>query len=518
MLKKMHMQEIQDLKLRGYSMNEIIHYFEERGRKPPSLPTLRKYFKMEALPEVPNQNLIKDKVFDHEPYRSAILSILQNNQNSDVYISSIYDVLTERFVESGEVDALPGNEQTLRNYVHHLRKRGQIEMELEPKRSYDYVFDTPPGEQMLVDFGQQWIASGVVVHFICLLLRYSRILHVFAQDHKFSAEEASRALYRSFCKLGGRPAQLVIDQDAVFVASETYGEVIKTRIFEDFCTEQELSLWVCNKADPESKGPIENSVHFVKMNFFSARTIETMDEVWTSLPSWVERKNKRIHKSTFRVPNDVFETIERETLRPNVSSFYENSPSSYISVDINSLPYVQYRSSKYSVPYAYCFSKVHYKAIGSTLHIYDDQHNLICQHAINACKGSINQLPDHRRPQSEDWIQIVERLRVKWNCYDFQHFINGFKKENPRHLARQLSAVERFLDAEQPERELVAQVMDLCCRDFRYRYTQFKAVFALVKAGRSEPKRVAFNEVQKQDLEVYQRAFARRCEPERGSS
>ena len=135
MLKKMHMQEIQDLKLRGYSMNEIIHYFEERGRKPPSLPTLRKYFKMEALPEVPNQNLIKDKVFDHEPYRSAILSILQNNQNSDVYISSIYDVLTERFVESGEVDALPGNEQTLRNYVHHLRKRGQIEMELEPKRS-----------------------------------------------------------------------------------------------------------------------------------------------------------------------------------------------------------------------------------------------------------------------------------------------------------------------------------------------------------------------------------------------
>ena len=60
MLKKMHMQEIQDLKLRGYSMNEIIHYFEERGRKPPSLPTLRKYFKMEALPEVPNQNLIKE--------------------------------------------------------------------------------------------------------------------------------------------------------------------------------------------------------------------------------------------------------------------------------------------------------------------------------------------------------------------------------------------------------------------------------------------------------------------------
>ena len=40
----------------------------------------------------------------------------------------------------------------------------------------------------------------------------------------------------------------------MFVASETYGEVIKTRTFEDFCTEQDIRLWVCNKADPESKG------------------------------------------------------------------------------------------------------------------------------------------------------------------------------------------------------------------------------------------------------------------------
>jgi hypothetical protein len=52
----------------------------------------------------------------------------------------------------------------------------------------------------------------------------------------------------------------VIDQDAVFVDTETYGEVIKTRVFEDFCTEQELKLWTCRKADPESKGYDKKSV------------------------------------------------------------------------------------------------------------------------------------------------------------------------------------------------------------------------------------------------------------------
>ena len=120
---------------------------------------------------------------------------------------------------------------------------------------------------MLIDFGEVTLSRRGSIHFICLLLRYSRILCVYAQDHKYNATKACQAIYRSFCKLGGRPAVLVIDQDAVFVASETYGEVIKTRIFGDFCTEQDLKLWVCNKADPESKGPIENSVGFVKKNF-----------------------------------------------------------------------------------------------------------------------------------------------------------------------------------------------------------------------------------------------------------
>ena len=30
---------------------------------------------------------------------------------------------------------------------------GQINREPEHRRIYDYVFDTPPGEQMLIDFG-----------------------------------------------------------------------------------------------------------------------------------------------------------------------------------------------------------------------------------------------------------------------------------------------------------------------------------------------------------------------------
>jgi cyanate lyase len=80
MLKVKQMQEIQDLKLRGYSKSEIIAYYESQGKKPPSRPTINKYYNMDSVPENPNQNLIKDKVFDHEPFRSAITEILRKKQ------------------------------------------------------------------------------------------------------------------------------------------------------------------------------------------------------------------------------------------------------------------------------------------------------------------------------------------------------------------------------------------------------------------------------------------------------
>ena len=471
MLKKQQMQEIQDLKLRGYTQTEIIQYFINQGLTPPTRQTIAKYYKMDVVPDNPREKLAKDKVFDIEPFRSTIIAILEANNGNDFCVSSVYDLLEEKFIENGDYDSLPGNEQTLRNYVHYLEDSGKIDTGEEHRRIYDHVFDTPPGEQMLIDFGEVILDKNHSIHFICLLLRYSRLLCVYAQDHKYNAVEACQAIYRCFCRIGGRPSVLVIDQDAVFVASETYGEVVKTRVFEDFCTEQELKLWVCNKADPESKGPIENSVGFVKKNFFSARTITCIDDVWRSLPGWLERKNKRIHRATLRIPIAVF------------------------------------------VPREYAYSRLKYKITVGKIHIYDEDLKFICTHLLSERKNSYNLLPEHRKGDSGDWIEIMERLRDKWNCYDFQHFINGVKKENPRHISKQLSAIERFLDSENPDRALVADVLKTCCNNFRYQFSQFKVVYEYTKAGKSFTEAdgfktsQSFDPVEYKSLDVYGKAF-----------
>lgn len=72
---------------------------------------------------------------------------------------------------------------------------------------------------------------------------------------------------------------------------------------------------MCAKADPESKGCIENSVKYVKSNFFSARRFACIDEVLRALPTWTERANSRIHQGTYQVPRALFEQVEDRCAR-----------------------------------------------------------------------------------------------------------------------------------------------------------------------------------------------------------
>lgn len=110
-------------------------------------------------------------------------------------------------------------------------------------------------------------------------------------------------------------------------------------------------------------------------------------------------------------------------------------------------------------------------------------------------------------------FEDLQRLRDKWNCYDFQHFINGIKKENPRHISKQLGAIESFLNSEKPDRALVADVLKICCKYFRYQFSQFKVVYEYTKAGKSLTETDGFKNLQTSDpveyksLDVYGKAF-----------
>ncbi|MBQ8073249.1 MAG: hypothetical protein IJ231_05745 [Clostridia bacterium] len=175
------------------------------------------------------------------------------------------------------------------------------------------------------------------------------------------------------------------------------------------------------------------------------------------------------------------------------------------------MPYLTYKASKYSVPQRFAYSTVKYMVTGGKIHIFDENRKFICSHNLSEIKGSFNQLEEHKKTEGGSYIEVMESLRKKWNCYDFQHFMNGVKKENPRYVADQLRAIDRYLDEQAPARDFVAMVMKECCAHYRYQFSQFRSVFELMKsesaAKGEESTDYPHTGVEYKGMDVYTKAF-----------
>ncbi|MCD8208892.1 MAG: hypothetical protein LUD72_13220 [Bacteroidales bacterium] len=516
MLTKFEMQEIQKLKQMGYSKQDVVKYYEDKrkkGQKVPSLPTINKYYDMEVLPEDPTANYAKHMAFDKEPFRGKIISILQENPKGTVCTSSIYDVLVEVYTdpELEEPLEMPGTDRALRNYVNRLEESGMIVHPDKPGRIYTLVDGIGPGEQMLIDFGQKSYGKNKELHFICLLLRYSRYLCVYVQDHKYSSIEACTAINRCFQHIGGRPTEIVIDQDSVFVAKEVHGECTFSEVFGNFVDEQQLKVYVCNKADPESKGGAESSVAFFKKSFLSARPYTSIEDFREKVSKWMVRKNNRIHGTTCKIPAYVLEHEEKDFLKPLLPSVFDITPSSFHTVKIQGVPFITYKSCKYALPWDYVFKPVNYKVIGDKILIYDENYEYLYTHTVSKVAGAIVKVPEFMKPKSTAWKNIADRLKDKWDCPHMQEFTDGLYEAQTRYAKDQLSAIEKLLESENPDNALVASVLEECCAHQQYSESAFMAFFNRMKAEKSvnqsgHAESPANKPVQKQDMSFYEKA------------
>ena len=511
-------QTIFEQRDQGLTKTEIINYYLERGEKPPSWPTLIKYYnQQEAESSEEVSPFAKEMAFGQE-LKSKIIEILQENcTKKNLKISSVYDVLCELFIDTGEYEKLPGNEQTLRNYVKFLKSSGQVDSPDTQRRIYQVVGEMPPGKQMLLDFGQQKISHGIVIHFLCILLRYSGFLYVFAQDHRFTSSEACRAIYLFFQRIGGRTEEGVIDQDSVFIYQESNGEIIETETFHAFLKEQEISLYVCRKADPESKGSAEKSVQFVKQNFFSARNLTSLAETRTRLNSWLKRKNERIHRTTLRVPADEL-VVEQKSLRPLLPSLYANVTTDYIIADIRDSYYIRYRTNRYSVPYTYCFKTVKFRIIDEQMFVYDiETDQEIARWALSPGKNATFTNPDHKRPESIKSKVIANALIRQYGALMGQ-FLEKVFENYPRYKKEQAGRIEQYLSQLERVRQTVLdEALSCCIASGNFKASAFTLEYAALEKFREEqteslfpdliPKPISGIPVQKRNLSAYADRF-----------
>jgi len=425
---------IQQYKRHGYSKSAIT---TQLGLDP---KTVARYYAMDeaAYRSYRSAHQYRDKVFDD--YEAAILDVYQANAYRPLNMAAVYDYLEERY------GPLPGNEQTLRNYIHYLIRTDTLQLNHQT-RIYTRVPDLPFGQQRPLDFGQWRCRSGLLLYIFAAVLSASRYKYVIFQDHPFQTLEVIEHLLACFEYIGGVPEELVIDQDHLLVVSENAGDLIYTREFQVFIEEQSLEMYVCRKADPESKGKVENLIKYIKQNFLSIRDFHTLEDATTGVREWLDRRaNGKISQATKQIPAQVW-LQERPHLRSRRHSiFRKDSLIGREDRTANANACISVEACLYQLPPHYRHTTVEIYLTAHQVFVFDRVTGAeIVEYALSpvpgktCCKRAFRRASNHTTAElkaavqalvpSERWQQFVEK-----NFATFARYVRDQCLEARRHF------------------------------------------------------------------------------------
>lgn len=182
-------------------------------------------------------------------------------------------------------------------------------------------FETPPGQQIQIDFGEKIVriaGQPVKVYLMTAVLGHSRRLYceAFLAQRQDDWLEGLDGAFRHF---GGMTEQVLCDNASPLVVSHDRqsGQVVWNPGFEAFCRDRGLTAKACRPRRARTKGKIERGVGYVKHNALAGRSFASFEELRRHLGRWmVEVADRRIHGTTKEQPIARFDRDERQALRP----------------------------------------------------------------------------------------------------------------------------------------------------------------------------------------------------------
>ncbi|MDY0406602.1 IS21 family transposase [Virgibacillus sp. 179-BFC.A HS] len=379
-------------------------------------------------------------------YKELILSWLR--EHPDMTAAQVFDWLTEKY------EGLEVAESTVRLYVRYLRKQYDIKKEKNP-RSHEAVPELPMGQQLQVDFGQtdQLKPNGekVKLYVIAFVHSHSRYKYKEWLDRPFTTRDVIQSHENAFQYFGGITDEIVYDQDALILVSENSGDLILTREFQTYREERNLIIRMCRKADPQSKGKIENVVKYIKYNFAKNRLYYGLD-AWNEAGwAWLERTgNYKIHHTTKKRPVEVF-SLEKQHLRPisqRIDKYADNHYESSITRTVRKDNVIWYKSNRYSVPLG-TFHRTKEVYIEVTdegfLYIRESKGGpIIAKHKIDPGKGNLIQNNKHKRDRTKGIDTFIETVvsgftdeeKARW-------YLDEIYKRKQRYIRDQLQLISK---------------------------------------------------------------------------
>lgn len=205
-----------------------------------------------------------------------------------------------------EIKALgyKGGYTTVTDYLRKIRP--------EPSRKFERRFETEPGQQAQVDFGEFSVEftdePGVIrkVWLFSFVLGNSRWLWGrFCVNQKL--ETVLRCHVAAFDACGGATGEVLYDRmKTAVLGEEADGTVIYNPSLVALLSHYGSAPKACKAYRAKTKGKVERPFRYIRQDFFLGRSFRNLDDLNAQFDRWrAEIANPRVHATTGRVVNEA---------------------------------------------------------------------------------------------------------------------------------------------------------------------------------------------------------------------
>lgn len=470
--------EIHRLSMLGFSNAKIAQFLVIDAR------TVSKYLSMDEQGYEQHLSRSCHRKKALSPYEDFVFEKL--SEFEDTSSAQIHDWLKEAHPDFPEVSP-----RTVYNFVMFVRQAHNIP-HVRSYREYFPVEELPYGEQAQVDFGEynmrQSDGKRKKVKFFAMVLSRSRMKYTWFLDKPFTAETVVLAHEKAFGFFGGATKTIVYDQDRTIVVDENLGDVILTDTFKQYTKSRSFKLHFCRKADPESKGKVENVVQYVKKNFLYNRLYLDLETLNTEALAWLGRTANHLpHNYTKKSPESEF-MIEKQHLAPFSPLTIENKESSNYSVRKTNA--INYKSNFYTVPvgtYQGPGTYVSVKEKNSSIEIRSLGGELICTHPLSCSKGKTISNTNHKRDASKSLKDMMQQTASCFTDHGLaMDYIRRVKQEYPRYIRDHLQAILKATAG--ADKEAADKTMSFCMQNNVFSGNEWERVLQVLQDVPKSPK------------------------------
>jgi transposase len=181
-------------------------------------------------------------------------------------------------------------------------------------------FETPPGKQMQIDFGERLVEIGgakLRTYLFVATLGYSRRCHIRAFRNE-RQESWFEGLESAFARFGGVTEEVLFDNARALVVE--HDAATRTVVFNDklkaFAKHWGFRPRACAPYRARTKGKTENGVGYVKRNAIAGRSFPSWEAFEAHIEAWTrEVADVRVHGTTGETPIERFRRAEGTVLK-----------------------------------------------------------------------------------------------------------------------------------------------------------------------------------------------------------